>query len=320
MGVGVVVEQFKVFEGEAEDVADVWVEFHRRQGSRVAGELFACLVDVVEVEVCVAERVDELAGGEAGGLGGHHGQQGVTCDVEGDAEEDVGRALVELAGEFAFGDVELEEAVAGRQLHLVDLPDVPGADEHPARVGRVSDLVDDLRDLIDVSAVGGGPVAPLVAVNGAEFAVGIRPFVPDTDAVVLEVADVGVALEEPEQLVDDRPQVQLLGGEQWEAAPAPGGLAFGGVVEVEAHLVAEDGLGAGACPVVLECAVVHHVLEQVEVLAHGGEYSGEGSGGRVRGTGFRAYRGTWLSRLSDLFDGLDFSLGKWSCCAHGGGH
>ena len=44
-------------------------------------------------------------------------QQRIGGDVEGHAEEHVGGALVELAGEPAVGDVELEQAVAGRQRH-----------------------------------------------------------------------------------------------------------------------------------------------------------------------------------------------------------
>jgi hypothetical protein len=58
-------------------------------------------------------------GFEPGHLRHHHGQQRVGGDVERHAEEDVGRALVELAGQPAVGDVELEQAVAGRQRHLL---------------------------------------------------------------------------------------------------------------------------------------------------------------------------------------------------------
>ena len=74
----------------------------------------------------VAEGVDELAGLQAGDLRHHHGQQRIGGDVERHAEEDVGGALVELAGELAVGDVELEQAVAGRQRLLVDVGRVPG--------------------------------------------------------------------------------------------------------------------------------------------------------------------------------------------------
>ena len=67
----------------------------------------------------IAEGVDELTGRVARHLGHHLRQQGVGGDVERHAEKDVGAALVELSGEAAVGDVELKEAVARRQGHLL---------------------------------------------------------------------------------------------------------------------------------------------------------------------------------------------------------
>ena len=101
-------------------------------------------------------------------------------------------------------------------------------------------------------AVGGGPGAPLVAVYGAEVAVFVGPFVPDGYVVFFQVADVGVAFEKPEQLVE------LFGGEQGEA-----------LGEVETHLVAEYGTGAGAGAVGFVSAVAEDVLHEVEVGLHG---------------------------------------------------
>jgi hypothetical protein len=43
-------------------------------------------------------------------------------------------ALVELAAELAVGDIELEQAVAGWQRHVVDLGRVPGRDDVAARI------------------------------------------------------------------------------------------------------------------------------------------------------------------------------------------
>src|SRR5690349_24579711 len=45
------------------------------------------------------------------------------------------------------------------------------------------------------------PRPPLHAVDGPEITRGVGPLVPDRDAVVLEPLDVGVASEEPEELV-----------------------------------------------------------------------------------------------------------------------
>ena len=73
------------------------------------------------------------------------------------------------------------------------------------------------------------PGAPLRAVDRPQLAVGVRPLVPDRDPVLAQRAHVGLAAQEPQQLVDDRAQVELLGGERREA-----------LAQVEAQLVAEE--------------------------------------------------------------------------------
>ena len=65
-------------------------------------------------------------------------------------------------------------------------------------------------------------------VDRAKVAIGVGPFVPDGDAVVVQIFDVGVAVQEPEQLVHDRLQRQALGGQHREAGR-----------QVEAHLMAK---------------------------------------------------------------------------------
>ena len=96
-----------------------------------------------------------------------------------------------------------------------------------------------------------------MAVDRPEIAALVGPFVPDAHAVFVEIFDVGVAGQEPQQFVHDRFQVQLLGGEQREA-----------VVERKAHLMAEHRQRAGAGAVALLRAVAQNAFHQVEVLAH----------------------------------------------------
>ena len=205
----------------------------------------------------VAERVDEDAGLEPAHLRHRHGQQRVGGDVERHAEEDVGRALIELARQRAVGDVELEQAMARRQRHRLDLRRVPGGDDEPARGRVAADLGEHIGELVDAAAVRRRPGAPLLAVDRAEIAVLVGPFVPDGDAVLVEIFDVGFAAQEPEQFVDDRFQMQLLGGEQRKA---------GG--KVEPHLMAEDRAGADAGAVALLHALGEHAVHEVEILAH----------------------------------------------------
>jgi hypothetical protein len=84
--------------------------------------------------------------------------------------------------------------------------------------------------------------------------------------VVVEVFDIGVARQEPEKLVDDRFQMQLLGGEQRK-----------GGREIEPHLMAEHRQGAGPGTVALFHAVGEDAFHQVEILAHGSTYRGDDS-------------------------------------------
>src|SRR5690349_5735898 len=97
-----------------------------------------------------------------------------------------------------------------RQRHLVELGDVPRIHENAARVRVAAQQIDRTADLIDGFAVRSRPRAPLLTVDGTELAALVGPLVPDRNAVLVEIADVGVASQEPQELVDDRAQVQLL--------------------------------------------------------------------------------------------------------------
>ena len=68
-------------------------------------------------------------------------------------------------------------------------------------------------------------------------------------AVIFEIFDVGIAGQKPQQLVDDRLEVQFLGGEQRKA-----------LREVEPHLMAEHRQGADAGAVVLRNPIGENAL------------------------------------------------------------
>ena len=200
-------------------------------------------------KVCIAEGVDEVARLQFAHLRHHHGEQRVARDVERHTEEDIGAALVELARQFSICDIKLEESMAGRQRHAVQLAHVPRGDDDAARIRVVFDLLDGDLDLVDHAAIHSFPRAPLLAIHRAEVAVLIRPLVPDADAVLFQIFGVGTALQKPQQFVDDGLQVALLGRHQRET-----------LRQIESHLVAEHAGGARAGAVGFLCAVVEHVL------------------------------------------------------------
>ena len=91
-----------------------------------------------------------------------------------------------------------------------------------------------------------------MAVDGAQLAVFVGPFVPDAHAMFLQIAHVGIALQEPQQLIDDAFQVQFLGGEHGEP-----------VVEVVAALCAEDADGACSRAVALLGSLAEDAVKYV---------------------------------------------------------
>ena len=77
--------------------------------------------------MCIAEGVDKVTRFQFANMCYHHEQQCVGSDIEGHAEKHVGAALVELAGNFAVIHIKLKKHVAGWELHLVHIAQIPCA-------------------------------------------------------------------------------------------------------------------------------------------------------------------------------------------------
>ena len=108
-----------------------------------------------------------------------------------------------------------------------------------------------------IVAVGGPPIAPLRAVNATEVSIRVRPFIPDRNAVLAQIADIGVAAQKPEQFVDDRSQVQLLRRENGN-----------GFAQIETCLRSEDRERPHTRPITARLAVFPDQTEQIVILAH----------------------------------------------------
>ena len=124
-----VVDNRHVFVGVVEQQRCL-AKLESRERVDLSRKLLAHLLDMVVVDVTVAAGPDELTDVEADLLGDHMRQQRVAGDVERDAEEQVGAALVELARQPTVRDVELEQRVARRKCHLRNLRDVPRRHDH----------------------------------------------------------------------------------------------------------------------------------------------------------------------------------------------
>ena len=205
----------------------------------------------------IAEGMHEFTGAQVANMRGHFREQGVGGNVKRHAQKHIGAALVELAGEFAARDIKLKQSVARRQRHLRHFGDIPRRDDNAPRVGVCAYFVNGAAELVGAFAVCALPCAPLFAIDGTEFAVFVGPFVPDGDAVVVEIFNVGVAAQKPQQFVGDGFPVQFFCRQQREAAR-----------EVKAQLSAEDAAHADAGAVGFVGAVLQDIGEQVEVCAH----------------------------------------------------
>ena len=85
------------------DTFHVGIEHHTWQLARRTAELFLHLVEVVEIDVRIAEAVNKLSRLQSSDMRYHHQQQGITRDVKRNSEEQVGAALVELQAESLVG-------------------------------------------------------------------------------------------------------------------------------------------------------------------------------------------------------------------------
>ena len=147
--------------------------------------------------------------------------------------------------------------MAGRQRHAFNLAGVPCTHDEAAAVGIFLDLLDDAVDLINGASIRCTPLAPLRAVHAPEVAFRICPFVPDRHAVLLQPANVRFAAQEPEQLVNDRLEMQLLRREQRKT-----------FAQIEPRLRAKNRERAGAGTVGLGLAPVENEAKQFVVFAH----------------------------------------------------
>ena len=211
---GIVADKLKIFEAKVAEVANLRVQLHSRKWAGRAPQLFPRLLEMILVQVEIAESMDEFSGGQPANLRDHHRQERIAGDIEGHSEKEVGASLIELTTQLSILNMELEKSMTGRQCHSVNFRRIPGSHNQPPAVGLGLDLLDHPIDLVDPLILRATPVAPLRAIDPAELAILIRPFVPNRNSVLPQVANVGLAAQKPEQLVNDRPEVELLRGQE----------------------------------------------------------------------------------------------------------
>ena len=124
----VVILEVEIFVFEIEDIFHLGVYFHSGEVSGFARELFVYLVEVICIDMGIAQSVDEISRLQPAHLRHHHTEKGIACDVEGHTEEAVGAALVKLQRQLPFRHIKLKEGVTRRKIHILKVSHVPCTD------------------------------------------------------------------------------------------------------------------------------------------------------------------------------------------------
>ncbi len=94
-------------------------------------------------------------------------------------------------------------------------------------------------------------------VDGPQIPLIVGPLIPDTHSMILQVGNVRISGQEPQQFVDDRPQMQLLRRHQRKT-----------LGQIEPHLVPEQAQRAGPGAILLDHAAFQDRPQQLLVLSH----------------------------------------------------
>ena len=97
-----------------------------------------------------------------------------------------------------------------------------------------------------------------MTVDGPQITVLICPLIPYGDPVFIKILYIGVPSQEPKQFMDNRFEMQFLGGENRKP-----------YAQVKTHLIAENTLSSGAGPVASEHPSFAHMTQKGKILLHG---------------------------------------------------
>ncbi len=96
-----------------------------------------------------------------------------------------------------------------------------------------------------------------MAVNRPQFTLLIRPVVPDSNSILIQVTDVRVPCQKPEQLVNNRFRVKFLGRHK-------GKTTF----QIKTHLVSKDASDSGPGTIFLLSSAVENLVQQLQINLH----------------------------------------------------
>ena len=125
MGMGIVVKEFEVLVVEVLQSCDLRIETKSGERAWLTSELELHLLQVISVDMDVTEAMDEIAHLKPCDLSDHVEEESIRSNVEWYPEEDVSTALIELEAQAPISHIELHQAVARRQRHIINLGYIP---------------------------------------------------------------------------------------------------------------------------------------------------------------------------------------------------
>ena len=99
---------FKVLKFELLNIFHLPLDRDGGEWPRFSFQLLPQRLDMVRVDMSVAERVNKVARPQPSDMGEHDGEQGVAGDVERHPKAHVCRPLVQLTGQLPVGAIELD--------------------------------------------------------------------------------------------------------------------------------------------------------------------------------------------------------------------
>ena len=121
----IVIKEFEVLVAEILQSCDLRIETKSGERAWLTSELKLHLLHVIAVDMDVTEAMDEIAHLKPRDLRDHVEEESIRSYVEWYPEEDVSTTLIELEAQATISHIELHQAVARRQRHIINLCHIP---------------------------------------------------------------------------------------------------------------------------------------------------------------------------------------------------
>jgi hypothetical protein len=125
MGIGIIANELEILVSKIKDIPYLGIDPHDWQLTWLPGELSFNLLQVIGVEMSIAESMHKLPRLQTCDLSQHHRQKGIGGNIEWHTQEDISTTLIELTRKPAFRHIELKQTMAGGQSHMVDICRIP---------------------------------------------------------------------------------------------------------------------------------------------------------------------------------------------------